>query len=314
MSKGRSGRHFGFLSNRLDDPRRIQLRQGAFLEAYRRRDTSADLIEIGHELTKLQRADAAHIRDAVALFQQPDMHSIQFTHDRDYPLQPRTRLPEPTALGRLFLEVVRGRRSCRMFAGNCLSFPDLSTLLFAALGETGQLIASIEDDGPVVASLRSIASGGALHPTHIFVAALQDGDFSPGLYHFDAPDHAIEHVKPLSPADIAALFDAFPIHPEVVDLAAAAAIFFITTKFWRPRAKYGPRGYRYCLQEAGAACQNLSLAAASLDLAHVVLGGFFDDEVHSWLGIDGIDHAVITTVAVGAPAPGATAEPSHAGF
>ncbi|MGH7226203.1 MAG: SagB/ThcOx family dehydrogenase, partial [Gemmataceae bacterium] len=118
----------------------------------------------------------------------------------------------------------------------------------------------------------------------------------------------------LSPSDLEALFAAFPIHPEVVDLAPAAAIFFITTKFWRSRAKYGPRGYRYCLQEAGSACQNLSLAAASLDLAHVVLGGFYDDEVHSCLEIDGVDHAVITTVAVGTAPPHPEAESGHGGF
>ena len=94
---------------------------------------------------------------------------------------------------------------------------------------------------------------------------------------------------------------AFPVHPLVVGLGSAAALFFITSKFWRSRAKYGPRGYRYCLQEAGSACQNLCLAAVAFGLAHVVLGGFYDDEVHERLEIDGVDHAVITIIAVGAP-------------
>ena len=101
---------------------------------------------------------------------------------------------------------------------------------------------------------------------------------------------------------MARLIHAFPIHPAVVDLTSASTIFFITAKFWRSRAKYGPRGYRYCLQEAGSACQNLCLAAVALGLGQVVLGGFYDDEVHQCLEIDGVDHGVITTVAVGNPA------------
>ena len=51
----------------------------------------------------------------------------------------------------------------------------------------------------------------------------------------------------------------------------------------------------------GTASQNLSLTAVALGLAHVVLGGFYDDEVHAILEIDGVDHAVVTSVVVGTP-------------
>jgi nitroreductase len=65
------------------------------------------------------------------------------------------------------------------------------------------------------------------------------------------------------------------------------------------------------LQEAGSACQNLCLAAVAFDLAHVVLGGFYDDELHQRLEIDGVDHGVITTIAVGAPAAQPKTELTH---
>jgi SagB-type dehydrogenase family enzyme len=142
---------------------------------------------------------------------------------------------------------------------------------------------------------------------------LKPGDLAAGIYHFDVPSRSLETVKTLAEPDTRALFAAFPIHPEVVRLDRAAAVFFISSKFWRSRAKYGPRGYRYCLQEAGAASQNLSLAATTLGLPHVVLGGFYDDEVHTFLEIDGIDHAVITCVAVGTPSPRPEAR-NHAGY
>lgn len=314
MDRERTGKRLGYLCSQVEDPRRIQLRQGRFLEAYRRRGADDDVIEISHELTKLRRVDGSDMADALALFQRPLMHPIQYTQDREYPLQTRIGLPEPTIPNRPFSELVRRRRSSRNFAPRPLALAELGTLLFCALGETGRLTTDFEDGRPVEASLRSIPSGGALHPTRVFAVVLHPGDLVCGVYHYDAPEHSLEFVKSLSDAEIDALFAAFPVHLEVIDLAEASAIFFITTKFWRARAKYGPRGYRYCLQEAGSACQNLSLTAVALDLAHVVLGGFYDDDVHACLAIDGVDHAVVTAVAVGPPSTQPEAEPRHVGL
>ena len=299
MDEARLGRRVGFLCTPLDDPRRIELRQGRFLEAYHRRGKAEDLIEITHDLTKLRRADGWDMGDAFALFQQPRMYAIQYTQDREYPLHLQIPLPQPTIPDSPFSELVHGRRSRRNFQRRPLTLRELSSLMFCALGETGRVTAGFEDDQPIEVSLRSIPSGGALHPTRIFVVLLLHGDLEPGIYHYDAPEHSLEFVKPLLDPEIEALFAAIPIHPRIVDLAKASGIFFVTTKFWRTRPKYGPRGYRYCLQEAGAASQNLSLTAVALGLAHVVLGGFYDDEVHACLQIDGVDHSVITAIAVG---------------
>lgn len=314
MSSRDAARKFAFHCARLDDPRRIQLRQGAFLDAYRRRGDACDLIEIGHQLTKLRRADGLHMRDALALFEQPHMLRIQFTQDREYPLHPTIRLPEAALPDRPFAELLRARRSCRAFGGGALGLAELAALLGCALGETARLTLDAGDQDAVAVSLRSIPSGGALHPTRLFVALMRGRDLEPGVYHFDAPEHALEMVAPLQDAECRALLAAFPVHPQVVDLEQAAALFFVSTKFWRPRAKYGPRGYRYCLQEAGSACQNLCLAAVALDLGHVVLGGFYDDEIHACLELDGVEHAVITAIAVGSVSAQQAAAPNHAGF
>jgi len=289
-----------FLSTELDDPRRIQVRQGRFLEQFRCRGQGDDIVEISHHLTNLCRADDSDAAEAFAVFQRQEMYAAEYTQEREYPLQPRIPLLEPIIPACPFSELIRGRRSVRNFQRRPFTMQELSALMFCALGETGRITAALEGGQPVEASLRSIPSGGALHPTRIFVVILQEGDLAPGIYHYDAPEHSLEFAKPLLGKEIEALFTAFPIHPDVIDLAQASGIFFITTKFWRPRAKYGPRGYRYCLQEAGSACQNLSLAAVALGLAHTVVGGFYDDEVHAWLQLDGVDHAVITAVVVGA--------------
>jgi len=313
MDQPRTARQTGFVCSRLDDPRRVELRDG-FVDAYRRRGAADDIVEISYDLTKLRRMDGAAMHDSISFFVQPSMHQVLHTHDRQYPLQPLIRLPAPAIPNVAFSELVRGRRSCRDFDGGPLSLPQMSAILFGALGETGQLTLPDENGQPVPVSLRSIPSGGALHPTAIFVATLRPGDLAPGVYHYDVPEHALELVRPLTEADIAALLAAFPVHPEAVDLGLASAICFVTTKFWRSRGKYGPRGYRYCLQEAGCACQNLGLTALALGLGHLLVGGFYDDEVHACLEIDGVDHAVVTAVAVGPLRRRTNAEPRHVGL
>jgi SagB-type dehydrogenase family enzyme len=307
-------KQFGFLCSALDDPRRIQLRQAEVLGAYQQRAKLDDIAELSHDLTKLRRADGAKMVDSLLLFGQSFMQAVQYTQDPDYPLQPRIRLAEPTIPDCPFGELVRNRRSIRSFAANPLRLVDLGSLLFGAVGETGQIVTGYIDDRPFTASLRSIPSAGALHPTGIFVVILQEGELARGVYHYDVPEHSLECVRSLGDSELQQLFAAFPIHPRVVDLTHAAAILFVSTKFWRARAKYGPRGYRYCLLEAGCACQNLGLTAVALGLAHIVLGGFYDDEVHACLGLDGIDHAVIAAMAVGAPSAEHEEESRHVEF
>src|SRR5262249_49117340 len=120
----------------------------------------------------------------------------------------------------------------------------VSSLLFGAIGETARTVIGTDEDCAVRVSLRSIPSGGALHPTGIFVALLEESDLPRGLYHYHVPEHSLECVRPIDESGVANLLAGFPIHPYVMDLTRASAIFFITTKFWRPRAKYGARGYR----------------------------------------------------------------------
>lgn len=291
---------FPVLSSMLDDPRRIQLRGRGPLDAYHERGATEDIIELAHEVTKLRPIDALTIANTFLLFQGPFMQTMQYSHDRNYPLQPVIRLPEPTLPAVPFGEVIRRRRSMRNFTGRPLALAELGSLLFGALGETGHLsVAHAENHLPVAVSLRTIPSGGALHPTGMYVLLLQEGEVTRGAYHYDVPGHSLELVKPVSDAESQQLLRAFPIHPEVVDLSRASAVFLVVSKFWRARAKYGDRGYRYCLLEAGSACQNLCLTAVALGLGHVVIGGFYDDQAHAWLGIDGIDHAILIAVAVG---------------
>lgn len=64
--------------------------------------------------------------------------------------------------------------------------------------------------------------------------------------------------------------------------------------------KYGSRGYRYALLEAGHLVQNMCLVATSEGIGSLPLGGFYDDDMAKLIGVDPVKEPVIYGLAVGA--------------
>lgn len=69
----------------------------------------------------------------------------------------------------------------------------------------------------------------------------------------------------------------------------------------RSLPKYGDRGYRYLLLEAGHVGQNLDLVASALGLGAVNLGGFYDDELARLLCLDPEWEIPLYATAIGVP-------------
>jgi SagB-type dehydrogenase family enzyme len=72
--------------------------------------------------------------------------------------------------------------------------------------------------------------------------------------------------------------------------------------FKRTLTKYGPRGYRYVLLEAGHVALNLCLLAGEHQLGSLCVGGFLDAKLNRFLGLDGINEAIVYCVGAGYPA------------
>jgi SagB-type dehydrogenase family enzyme len=208
------------------------------------------------------------------------------------------RLPEPTTVDRSFDDVLRSRRSRRTMAGEGLSLDQLSTLLHYGAGVTGESDLG-EGEGPTVSKpFRSYPSAGGLYPVETYVAVVNEGDgLDRGLYYYVPERHGL---RVLRTGDVTeAVADAFSISADVHDPSQASVVCFLTAALWRSMAKYGPRGYRFVLQESGHLAQNLTLAAEALSLATVPLGGFYDDAVTDLVGANGVDEVALYPVSVG---------------
>jgi SagB-type dehydrogenase family enzyme len=207
------------------------------------------------------------------------------------PQLPAVELPPPELPQTPIADAIVARRSIRSFGPGSLTLDQVATLLHAAYGVTHTLD---RPDGTPAAQLRAVPSGGALYPLELYVLAARVDGLEPGLYHFDPLRRVLEVVRVEDPSP--KLLE-ISTYPEIV--GESAVTWFVTLVVWRTRFKYGPRGYRFALLEAGHLAQNLVLTATALGLAAVPLGGFYDRRADEYLGIDGVHESTIYTLSAG---------------
>lgn len=179
---------------------------------------------------------------------------------RSYPGYPRISLPRLRPRFWPPLDRVLAQRRCVYPLSSRLpSRPALSRLLLFAHGITGA-----DGRGPV-------PSAGGLQALELYLASWASGWLPAGLYHFDRPAHALSRLaEGCERADLAS------IAPSLERLEGGALAWIIVGDGERASAKYGDRALRFLLLEAGHLMQNLCLVSASLGLATVPLGGFFE--------------------------------------
>lgn len=244
-----------------------------------------DPAELFHEASKLQPA-LVH-RQAAGLARLAASSDLQTAAARAVRRNPECAshaLPPPLRCGLSLSDALDRRATRRDFAARPLGAAVLATLLDAAYGVRGS-------------TRRTVPSGGALYPLEVLVAVRDVGDLPRGVHRYDAWLHALEEQALDDPW--AALERACPFPGLLTDAACALLLLAV---FGRTRFKYGQRGYRFALLEAGHVAQNVVLAAAALDIAALPLGGYFDAQVDAVAGVDGVEESVVYAVVLGAVA------------
>jgi len=239
-----------------------------------------DPAEAFHEASRLYPALGE--RQAVGIARLAASPSLQRLTAR--PAHPNRHLPglelAPAWLPATTLrDAIELRRSRPPGPGEPLPLTALAVLLRAGYGLTGR-------------GGRTAPSGGALYPLDLFVVALEVAGLDRGVWQFDPLEARLVSIS----SDVADLSGAVAL-PELVE--HARAVVFLAATFWRTRFKYGLRGYRFALLEAGHVAQNLLLAATAIDVTALPLGGFYDARAESLLGLDGVDRSVLYAVVLG---------------
>jgi SagB-type dehydrogenase family enzyme len=243
-----------------------------------------DPAEAFHEASRLYPNVAPPRMDVLAeLAESEDLLRAAARSSRTHEHRPSIDLPRALPLRGPLEDVLRRRRSARPASSRPLRLAELATLLSSSY--------SSEAHGRV--TLRPVPSAGALHPLELYVAALTVADLERHVYHFHPFRRRLTSLGPFAWHELRdALVD-------VAILDQAAALVVVTAMFWRTRFKYGQRGYRFALIEAGHAVQNMALAAAELDLPTLPVGGFYDRRLDRLVGADGLDEAAVYAVVLG---------------
>jgi SagB-type dehydrogenase family enzyme len=229
----------------------------------------------------------------VAAYDDPHSHTVEYktvgAREDAIALPPAGSSP--------LMELIAARRSCREFVARDLELRRLASVLDAAYGMTG--LRDFPDGRRVFG--RAVPSAGGLYPLELYVLADRVEGMKRGLYHYHARDRVLEPLFVESSVT--------QLLPDLMNqqvLEGASAIVFLSAVFARTQGKYGARGYRYILLEAGHAVQNVCLRAVELGLATLCIGGYTDARINALLKLDGRSEGVVYAVAVGhaGPAPG----------
>lgn len=193
------------------------------------------------------------------------------------------RLPKPTPPTAFLKEALTKRKSVRDFSSKQLSLQKLSSLLYFSAG--------LKNLHNPANSTRLYPSGGALYPLEIYLLLL-NSELPRGLYHYYLKSNSLEELL---------LFDKFDYSKYFAQdwIEKAACVLLVSGVFKRTTIKYGIRGYRLILLEAGHLGQNIYLNTASLGIGCCAIGGFSDDNLNKLIDLDGIEETVIYTFALG---------------
>ena len=205
---------------------------------------------------------------------------------KSYPSVPKITLSQKKPKADFF-ELVEKRKSRRDFGGAPISKDTLSTLLLYSCG-------IVKKTGGAN-TVRAHPSGGGIFPLEIYPIVFSGSDEIPaGLYHYNVKEHALDTLwrRPFSKADIAELF----VYDWVGDASCA---LILTAIFHRDQMKYGERGYRYVLLDAGYIGENVYLAAEALNLKCCGMGGTLDENLEKLIDIDGISESLVHALILG---------------
>jgi SagB-type dehydrogenase family enzyme len=244
-------------------------------------DTSWELFHENSKMSRHERHQTYTLRpsDATIVRMMGRLRTV-----KPYGDYPKVRLPtEYPPSGRSFDSVLQHRTTARQFGGGPMRLDELAKLLHMSYGITRS-----NADTVFPRPFRTIPSGGALYPLELYVYASQVEGLERGLYHYDMEEQTLDV---LHRRDDLARISRFLVQ---YDLALnAAAIMFVSAIFFRSTFKYGDRGYRFILIEAGHLAQNANLTAQEMGLAAACIGGYSDRDVDRYLGFDGLNESTV---------------------
>ena len=183
---------------------------------------------------------------------------------------------------------IDSRKSRRNFLDDPLTLDELSLLLWATQG-----VRAIRHEAAV---LRTVPSAGCRHPFETYLVILRVEGLEKGIYRYLPLDHSLV-LENSSGDDIAARL-VTATHGQ--SFAGEAAVTFIWAAIpERTEWRYAEASYKVIALDAGHVCQNLYLAAETIDCGVCAIAAYDDDKLNAALNLDGENLFVIYLASLG---------------
>ncbi len=198
--------------------------------------------------------------------------------------------PEQFSYGRTpLIDAIRNRRSRRNFSPGSLTLAELSFLLWATQG-----VEKLIHNG--LATIRTVPSGGAMHPFETYLIVNRVNGVHSGLYRYLALNHKLlklvsEGIDLPSRINEAANGQNF--------IGESAVVFIWTARPYRTEYRYGEDSLKDILISVGHICQNLYLACESIGAGTCAIVAYNQNLLDSLIGVDGEGEIALYLAPVG---------------
>lgn len=186
------------------------------------------------------------------------------------------------------IDVIRDRKSSRIYTQEKMTLDELSFLLWATQG-----IKSIR--GKSYATLRTVPCGGARHEFETYLIVRNVEGLLQGAYHYLPMEHALEFLCGFDNIENT-------INETLcgqVWAAKANVVFYWSMVPYRAEWRYDIYAHRTALIDTGHIGQNLYLACSGLGLGCCGIAAFSHEHCMEAFQLDGEDEYIVYTVPVG---------------
>lgn len=139
---------------------------------------------------------------------------------------------------------------------------------------------------------RPVPSGGALYPCELYLLIGQGQALPPGIYHYDAPHHALDILRK---GDYHAYLHDCMARPEHL----SSITILLSCLFWKNGYKYGEFSYRLQSLDIGAVIAQSLIVAGRYYLPAMVHYQFLDQAMNQLLGLDDLHESVYAAITLG---------------
>lgn len=206
---------------------------------------------------------------------------------------PRIPLPDinkvlTTVSQKTFAEITATRKSRRKYSDEPLTIEELTFLLWSTQG-----IRDPKNDAP---HFRTVPSAGARHCLETYLLIHRVEKLPSGLYRFLPLTRELVFINSFGAESRPRLIKAVLGQKFVAD---SSVVFVWAAVPYRMEWRYLESAHRVILLDAGHVCQNLYLAAESLDAGTCAIAAYDQEAMDTLIGVDGEDQFTIYLAPVG---------------